>query len=69
MARCRRQLHVWVSDADHEFLNAQAAENETTVGAIVRGLIKQSLRQQTQRSPSVMPSSNETINRKAPEAR
>jgi len=44
MARCERQLHVWVSKSDHAYLSARAAEDETTVGAIVRSLIRQSLR-------------------------
>jgi hypothetical protein len=38
--RKRRQLHIWLSDDDHAFLLRHAAEQEETVGMILRRLIK-----------------------------
>jgi hypothetical protein len=40
MAHCGRQLHVWVSDTDHAYLTAKADERGTTIGALIRALIR-----------------------------
>jgi hypothetical protein len=37
----RRQLHLWISDDDHEFLVRHAEDRDETVGMIVRRLIRQ----------------------------
>ena len=44
MIPCRRQLHVWVTEADHAFLTSRAVDNDTTVGALVRALIRRATR-------------------------
>ena len=36
----RKQLHLWLSEADHAFLLRHAAERDEAIGAIVRRLIR-----------------------------
>jgi hypothetical protein len=35
----RRQLHVWLSDADYEFITTMARRREETIAAVVRRII------------------------------
>lgn len=43
-AHCRRQLHLWLTEADHAFVCARAAESESTLGAVIRSLIREARR-------------------------
>jgi hypothetical protein len=36
----RRQLHVWISDADYDFLVRHAEQRDETIGLLVRRLIR-----------------------------
>jgi hypothetical protein len=40
-SRPRRQLHLWITECDHDFLLAVATEHDTSVCAVVRSLIRQ----------------------------
>jgi len=40
----QRQLHVWISEDDYAYLTCKAAEDDTTLGAIVRSLLRQARR-------------------------
>jgi hypothetical protein len=35
-----RQLHLWITEADYEFILSVAAENEETIAATVRRMIR-----------------------------
>jgi hypothetical protein len=49
--RCRRQLHLWVSDADHSYVMGKAEEIGVTAGALIRTLIRQCRRADAERTP------------------
>lgn len=36
----RKQLHIWLSDGDHEFLTRYARQRDETIGVIVRRLVR-----------------------------
>lgn len=46
-----KQLHVWLTDTDHEFVTQYARERDQTAGAVVRRLIRSLQQAQRQRSP------------------
>lgn len=52
MLRCNRQLHIWISEADHAFLAHTAQQADTTIGAIVRRLIRLSAKSFDASSPA-----------------
>jgi hypothetical protein len=47
----RRQLHLWVSDNDYQYLAARAADGEVSLGAVIRQLLRQA-RQADRTRPS-----------------
>jgi len=53
----RKQLHLWLSEADHAFLSRHATEREEAIAAIVRRLIR-SWRHSVEASPTEGPQAN-----------
>ena len=53
--RQHRQIHLWISESDYLLLHEQAAEEQDSVSAILRRLIRNErhrLRDEGQRGPS-----------------